>query len=92
MGAALRAAQEGSRSEDATPMKGDLRDVMEIRETDNSGAHRLMYTIEIGDDVFVLDFFQKKSKRGIATPKADLDRIGKRLVRAREFAKENQRA
>ena len=92
MGAALRAAQEGTMSEDATPMKGNLRGVIEVRETDNAGTHRLMYTSEIGDDIFVLDFFQKKSKHGITTPKANLDRVGKRLARAREFAKENQRA
>ncbi len=92
MGAALRAAQEGTRSADATAMKGKLRDVMEVRETDPGGTHRLMYSVEIGDAVYVLDFFHKKSKRGIATPKADLNRIAKRLLNAREFAKVNQRA
>jgi len=34
--------------------------------------------------VYVLHAFQKKSKRGIATPKAELDLINQRLKRARE--------
>jgi phage-related protein len=47
MGGALRAAQEGETSGDATPMKGALRDVIEVREDDEAGTHRLMYTVEI---------------------------------------------
>jgi phage-related protein len=86
MGGALRAAQEGGKSDDATKMKGNLSDVIEVRENDEAGTHRLMYTVEIGESVYVLDFFQKKSKKGIATPKADLDRILSRLKQAREHA------
>jgi phage-related protein len=84
MGGALRTAQQGGKSEDASPMHGDLRDVFEIREDDEGGTYRLMYTATIGDTLYVLDFFQKKSKSGIATPKADLDRIRLRLKKARE--------
>lgn len=86
MGGALRAVQEGGKSDDATPMKGPLRDVMEVREDDEAGTHRLMYTVEIGENVYVLDFFKKKSKKGIATPQADLDRIAARLKIARQHA------
>ncbi len=41
-----------------------------------------MYTVSLGDAVYVLDFFQKKSKPGIATPKIDIDRITERLALA----------
>lgn len=85
MGGAIRAAQQGGKSDSATPMQGDLRDVMEVSESDESGTYRLMYTTKIGDHIFVLDFFQKKSKSGIATPQADLNRILLRLKRAREI-------
>jgi phage-related protein len=84
MGAALRTAQRGGTSADAHPLRGDLRDVMEVPAGDENGAYRLMYTTDIGDVVYVLDFFQKKSKAGIAAPKADLDRIRLRLKKARE--------
>lgn len=80
MGFAIRAAQEGSKSADASPLKGALREVVEVRENDEAGTHRLMYTVSLGDAVYVLDFFQKKSKSGIATPKIDVDRITERLA------------
>jgi phage-related protein len=86
MGGAIRAAQEGTFSDDARPMKDNLRDVMEVREDDEAGTHRLMYTTQIGDDVYVLAFFQKKSVKGIATPQVDLDRIARRLSTARRHA------
>ena len=41
--------------------------------------------------VFVLHMFQKKSKRGAATPKADIDLIRERLKVAEQFAKEISR-
>jgi hypothetical protein len=41
--------------------------------------------------VFVLHMFQKKSKRGAATPKADIDLIRERLKIAEQFAKEISR-
>jgi phage-related protein len=84
MGGALRAAQNGEKSSDAKPMKGELREVMEVREDDEAGTYRLMYTTKIGDIVYVLDFFQKKSTKGIETPQADLDRILKRLKAVKE--------
>ncbi len=86
MGAALRTAQQGGMSADAQPMKGNLSDVVEIRDDDASGTYRLMYTTRIGDKIYVLDFFQKKSVSGIATPQRDLDRIHQRLKKAREHA------
>lgn len=38
--------------------------------------------------VFVLHVFQKKSARGVATPKADIDLIRERLRVAEQIAKE----
>jgi phage-related protein len=86
-GYALRVAQEGGHAEHAFRMTGDLRDVVEIAADDDSGksTFRVFYTSAIGDVVYVLDAIQKKSKRGIATPRADLDRIRKRLKAAREY-------
>jgi phage-related protein len=92
-GGAIRAAQEGSASDDASPMKGNLRDVTEVREDDDDGTtHRLMYTVKIGDDLYVLDLFKKKSTKGISTPQVDLDRIESRLKQARRMAAEATKA
>jgi phage-related protein len=84
MAGALRTAQQGGKSDDAVPMQGDLRDVMEVRDRDESGIYRLMYTVKIGEDIIVLDYFQKKGASGGATRNEDIDRIKKRLKRARE--------
>ena len=43
-----------------------------------------VYTVRFARVVYVLHTFQKKSKRGVATPKAELDLIELRLKRARE--------
>ncbi|MHB8463045.1 MAG: type II toxin-antitoxin system RelE/ParE family toxin, partial [Vulcanimicrobiaceae bacterium] len=92
MGGALRAAQQGGKSDDAKPMKGDLRNVMEIREHDANSIYRLMYTTKIGKRLYVLDYFQKKGTAGGATPKVDLDRIRRRYAKAKEhYAKETAR-
>lgn len=84
MGGAIRAAQSGEMSDDAEPMKGDLREVVEVRARDRDGIYRLMYTTKIGDLLIVLDFFKKKGVAGGATAKPDLDRIRERLRKAKE--------
>jgi phage-related protein len=62
--------------------------VIEIRENDQSGTYRLIYTVEIEEYVFVLHTFQKKSKSGIATPKQEIEMIKNRLKAARTLYKE----
>jgi phage-related protein len=53
--------------------------VVEVRESHQGNAYRAVYTVRYANAVYVLHAFQKKSKRDIATPKADLDLIEKRL-------------
>ncbi len=62
--------------------------VLEIIEDDSAGTYRTVYTVKFKDIVFVLHAFQKKSKKGIKTPKADLDLINSRLKQANENYKE----
>ena len=52
------------------------------------GTYRAVYTVKFKEAVFVLHCFQKKSKRGIATPKADMDIIRARLKVAEALAQE----
>jgi phage-related protein len=58
--------------------------VQEIRADDPSGTYRAVYTVKFGGIIYVLHVFQKKSKSGIATPKAELDLIQRRLDQAKE--------
>lgn len=53
--------------------------MIEVRESHDGNAYRAIYTVRFADAVYVLHAFQKKSKKGIATPKAEIDLIEKRL-------------
>jgi phage-related protein len=50
-----------------------------------------VYTVRFAEQVFVLHAFQKKSKIGIATPKADIDLIRQRLKQAIEMSKSKKK-
>jgi phage-related protein len=57
-------------------LKGfDGAGVLEVVEDDAGGTYRAVYTVKFEDAVYVLHCFQKKSKSGIETPKADMDII-----------------
>lgn len=91
IGQALYAAQQGETDPAAKPLKGfGGTRVMEIVERDRSGAYRAVYTAHFADAVYVLHVFQKKSKRGIATPKQDIDLIRRRLAEAERDYRERQ--
>lgn len=91
IGAALFAAQCGETAEHVKPFKGVGSSVFEIVERYNKDAYRLVYGVQIGEKIYVLHAFQKKSKQGIATPKQDIDLIKQRYREAQEDAKNEQR-
>ena len=51
---------------------------------------RSVYTVRFADRVFVLHAFQKKSKSGVTTPKADIDLIKQRLKQATEINRKDE--
>lgn len=83
IGYALYAAQLGEWSVKAKPLHGFGSQVMEIVAYDSSGTYRAVYTVSIGDSIYVIHAFQKKSKSGIATPRAEIDVIRQRLKQLR---------
>ena len=85
VGGALWDAQIGRKAPYAKPLKGfgDAA-VLEVVDDYDGDTYRAVYTVRFATCVYVLHAFQKKSKRGIATPKAELDVIDQRLKRARE--------
>jgi len=88
-GYALYLAQMGRKHEQAKPLRGfGSAGVLEVVEDLRGDTFRAVYTVRFAARVFVLHVFQKKSKSGIATPKADLDLIDKRLKAAERRAKE----
>lgn len=83
IGYALYAAQLGEMSVKAKPLHGVGGGVMEIAAYDVSGTYRAVYSVSIGESLYVIHAFQKKSKRGIATPMAEMDLIRRRLKQLR---------
>lgn len=88
-GYALHLAQTGKKHEQAKPLTGfGSAGVLEVVEDWRGNTYRAVCTVRLAAAVFVLHVFQKKSKRGIATPKQDLDLIKDRLKLAEQIAKE----
>jgi phage-related protein len=85
MTTALRIAARGEKADKAKPMKGLGTGVFEIALTYRGNAYRAVYAIQIGEDVWVIHAFQKKSTQGIKTPKHEIDLIRARLKRLQEM-------
>ena len=79
-GHALYLAQKGERAINALPMTGfGSSKVLEVVIPEDGDAYRAIYTIKFEDAVYVLHAFQKKSKRGVETPRRDMALIKSRL-------------
>ncbi|WP_320188992.1 type II toxin-antitoxin system RelE/ParE family toxin (plasmid) [Agrobacterium rosae] len=89
VGFALHFAQHGEQHPASKVLKGfGGAGVLEVVENNVGGTYRAVYTVRFEEAVFVLHCFQKKSKSGIATPKADMDVVRARLKMAEALAKE----
>ncbi|WP_332873731.1 type II toxin-antitoxin system RelE/ParE family toxin [Pseudomonas syringae] len=87
-GFALQVAQEGGKHPHAKPMKGfSGAGVLEVVEDHDGDTYRAVYTVKFGTAVYALHSFQKKSTKGIETPKHDIDLIKLRLKEAEAHAK-----
>jgi len=91
-GKALFIAQLGSKDDSAKPLKGfGGVGVLEVVEDHFGDTFRAVYTVRFSDVVYVLHVFQKKSKKGFATPKEEFDKIKVRLKIAEEVHRNKAR-
>ena len=79
MGFAIYQAQAGLRHRNAKPLKGFGSGVLEVVTRHDGDTFRAVYTVRFETAVYVLHAFQKKARRGIATPKQELDLVRRRL-------------
>ena len=82
MGYALYLAQVGGKHVSAKPLKGFRSGVLEVVSDHRGDTFRAVYTVRLQHRVYVLHAFQKKSRKGIATPQSDIDMLKQRLARA----------
>ena len=66
-------AAEGGKADVAKPMHGMGSGVFEIALPFRGDAFRVVYTVQFAREIWVFHAFQKKSTRGIKTPKRDID-------------------
>ena len=87
IGDELQLIQFGGMPQHAKPLKGVGSGVFEIALRYDKEAYRTVVAVQLGKKLYVLHAFQKKSKRGIAIPKQDMDLIHQRYKEAQELAK-----
>ena len=83
--AALTIAAEGGKADIVKPMRGLGSGVFEIALPFRGNAFRVVYAVQIADDIWVVHAFQKKSTKGIKTPTREVDLIKDRLKRLEEM-------
>jgi phage-related protein len=82
---ALEVASEGQMADIAKPMKGLDGGVYEIALPHRGDAYRAVYAVKLGNDLWVVHAFQKKSSQGIKTPQREIEVIRERLKRLKEM-------
>jgi phage-related protein len=85
-GYALFLAQKGDKAIATKPLKGVVKGagVLEVVEDHQGDTFRAVYTVKFREAVYVLHAFQKKSRKGVKTPKRDIDLIKARYELARQ--------
>jgi phage-related protein len=83
--AALTIAAEGGKADVAKPMHGLGSGVFEIALPFGRDAFRVVYAVQLADEIWVVHAFQKKSTQGIKTPQREIDLITDRIKRLKEM-------
>ena len=83
--AALTIAAEGGKADIAKPMHGLGSGVFEIALPFRGDAFRVVYALQLAEEIWVVHTFQKKSTQGIKTPKREIDLIKDRLKKLKEM-------
>ena len=83
--AALTIASEGGKTDIAKPLHGMESGVFEIALPFKGDAFRVVYAVQLAEEIWVVHAFRKKSTQGIQTPKREIDLIKDRLKRLKEM-------
>jgi phage-related protein len=80
LGYALFEVQEGEEPASAKALKGfGGRSILELVDDFDGNTYRAVYTVRFAGVVYVLHAFQKKAKKGIATPLQEIEFVRSRL-------------
>ena len=87
IGFALEDVQSGGIPTKAKPLRG-FSGVYEIVSDHARDTYRSVYAVNLGEQIYVLHCFQKKSKFRTKTPRKEIDLIRRRLNWAKALAQE----
>ena len=82
---ALTVVADGGMPDIAKPLTGLGAGVWELAIKERGDAYRVVYALQLADDIWVVHAFQKKSTRGIATPRHEIDLVRERIKRLKEM-------
>lgn len=82
---ALTIVADGGTPDVAKPLAGLGAGVWELAIKERGDAYRVVYALQLGDDVWVVHAFQKKSTKGISTPLHEIDLVRDRIKRLKEM-------
>jgi phage-related protein len=84
--AALTIAAEGGKADVAKATRGLGSGVFEIALPFRGDAFRVVYAVQLREEIWVVHAFQKKSTQGIKTPQREIDLIKHRLKMLKEMS------
>lgn len=73
----------------AKPFKGVGSGIFELVTRFDGDTYRTVYAVQIGNCIYILHAFQKKSPKGIKTAKKDIELIKQRYQQAQQLAQQN---
>jgi phage-related protein len=81
---ALTIIADGGTPDLAKPLTGLGAGVWELAIRERGDAYRVVYALQLGEDIWVVHAFQKKSTKGISTPRHEIDLVRDRIKRLKE--------
>ncbi|TIM05826.1 type II toxin-antitoxin system RelE/ParE family toxin [Mesorhizobium sp.] len=92
IGFSIETAQIGGKAINVVPLVGFKgAGVLEVISDFDTNTYRAVYTVRFHETVYVLHAFQKKSVKGIATPRREMDLVRSRLKEAQKHYEEERR-
>jgi phage-related protein len=82
---ALTIVADGGTPDVAKPLAGLGAGVWELAIKERGDAYRVVYALQLEEDIWVVHAFQKKSTKGISTPRHEIDLVRERIKRLKEM-------
>ena len=82
---ALTIVADGGMPDIAKPLAGLGAGVWELAIKERGDAYRVVYALQVGDEIWVVHAFQKKSTKGISTPRHEIDLVRERIKRLKDM-------